>query len=380
MRTRIITLISITLLIGCKPSTPQLEDNYSVHIKAEGVYNGLRAYLMKFDRGRSKIATDTAIVFNGVTTFKGNSNGAEMRALRIDGVNGQLPFVLEAGEIEIEVIKDNLKTSTISGTSNNSVFNAYKLLTQQKQDDLKAIRIAISEAKDNPKLLQSLQQKGDSLRKDFKLYGFEFIKNHSTAEFSLLMLNELTSRNNFDYKLAVNAFESIDPALKTKNKANQDIVFKIEQKLQNNPNKSKVLIGDKAPDFSAPNPDGKDIRLSEIQGKVTIIDFWASWCKPCRVENPNLVNLYNTYQSKGLEIISVSLDQKTQKEAWITAIEKDQLSWFNVSNLKSWQDPIARTYGVNSIPATFIIDENGTVISEGLRGAALVAKIKALLD
>jgi len=113
---------------------------------------------------------------------------------------------------------------------------------------------------------------------------------------------------------------------------------------------------------------------------VTIIDFWASWCKPCRVENPNLVNLYNTYQSKGLEIISVSLDQKTQKEAWITAIEKDQLSWFNVSNLKSWQDPIARTYGVNSIPATFIMDENGTVISEGLRGAALVAKIKALLD
>ena len=192
--------------------------------------------------------------------------------------------------------------------------------------------------------------------------------------------NNLASTYNFDYKLAVNAFESIDPALKTKNKANQDIVFKIEQKLQNNPNKSKVLIGDKAPDFSAPNPDGKDIRLSEIQGKVTIIDFWASWCKPCRVENPNLVNLYNTYQSKGLEIISVSLDQKTQKEAWITAIEKDQLSWFNVSNLKSWQDPIARTYGVNSIPATFIIDENGTVISEGLRGAALVAKIKALLD
>jgi peroxiredoxin len=380
MKIQIISIISIVLFFSCKPSTPLQESNYTVNVKAEGVYNGLRGYLVKLDRVNSRVLTDTAIVYNGAFTFKGKSNGTEMRGLIIDGLNGQVPFVLEPGEIEIEVFKDSLNTSTISGTKNNSVFNAYKRLTLQKQDDIKAIRVAIYDAKGNPALIKSLQQKGDSLRKDFKLYGFKFIENHSNAEFSLLMLNELTRRNNFDYELATEAFESIDAALKTKNKTNQDISYKIGQKLQNNPNKNKITIGVKAPDFSAPNPEGKVITLSEIKGKVIIVDFWASWCKPCRMENPNLVKLYDTYHSKGLEIISVSLDGETQKEAWIKAIEKDQLNWFNVSNLKSWQDPIARTYGINSIPATFILDETGTVIAERLRGAELEVKIKALLD
>ena len=141
-----------------------------------------------------------------------------------------------------------------------------------------------------------------------------------------------------------------------------------------------LQIGDKAPDFSAPSPEGDQVKLSAIKGKVTIIDFWASWCKPCRIENPNLVKLYKEYHSKGLEIISVSLDRETQKEYWIKAIEKDQLNWYNVSNLKFWQDPIAKAYGVNSIPATFILGENGILIAERLRGAELDAKIKSLLD
>ena len=141
-----------------------------------------------------------------------------------------------------------------------------------------------------------------------------------------------------------------------------------------------MTIGKIVPNFSAPNPQGELIELNKIKGKVTIIDFWASWCKPCRVENPNLVKLYNEYHPKGLEIISVSLDREAQKDFWIKAIEKDQLNWYNISNLKFWQEPIAKLYGVNSIPATFIIDENGILIAKKLRGAQLDQKIKELLD
>jgi len=114
--------------------------------------------------------------------------------------------------------------------------------------------------------------------------------------------------------------------------------------------------------------------------KVTMIDFWASWCKPCRRENPHIVNVYNKFHDKGLEIIGVSLDRTGQKDRWIKAIADDKLAWQQVSNLQFWQDPIARTYSVRSIPASFILDENGKIIAKNLRGPALEAKMKELLD
>jgi thiol-disulfide isomerase/thioredoxin len=113
---------------------------------------------------------------------------------------------------------------------------------------------------------------------------------------------------------------------------------------------------------------------------VTILDFWASWCRPCRTENPNFVKLYNKYHEKGLNIISVSLDRENQKSRWIKAIEKDNLSWYNVSNLKYWQDPVALMYNITSIPATFILDDKGTIIATRLRGSALEKKIDELFE
>ena len=132
-----------------------------------------------------------------------------------------------------------------------------------------------------------------------------------------------------------------------------------------------------ATDFSAPNPEGKTVSLKESLGKVTIIDFWASWCGPCRVENPNVVALYNEFHAKGLNIIGVSLDKDAAK--WKEAIAKDQLTWTHISNLKHWEDPIAKQYGVQSIPATFILDASGKIVAKDLRGAELKAKVAELL-
>ena len=112
-------------------------------------------------------------------------------------------------------------------------------------------------------------------------------------------------------------------------------------------------------------------------GKLTLIDFWASWCGPCRKENPNVVALYKDFHAKGLNIIGVSLDEKADK--WKDAIAKDQLTWTQVSNLKGWEDPIARTYFVDGIPATFLIDEKGVVIAKDLRGEELREKIASIL-
>jgi len=112
--------------------------------------------------------------------------------------------------------------------------------------------------------------------------------------------------------------------------------------------------------------------------KVTLIDFWASWCEPCRIENPNLVSIYKEYQNKGLTIISVSLDQ--DKAKWESAIAKDQMTWLQVSNLKEMDDPIVSLYGVSSIPSTFLLDAKGRIIAIDLRGNDLKAKIKSMLS
>ena len=144
-----------------------------------------------------------------------------------------------------------------------------------------------------------------------------------------------------------------------------------------NSRKKKVTNPIKAADFSAKTPEGKTVSLKESLGKVTIIDFWASWCGPCRAENPNVVALYNELHSKGLNIIGVSLDDDATK--WKNAIVKDKLTWTQISNLKGWKDPIALNYEVEGIPATFILDAKGNIVAKNLRGDELKAKVKELL-
>lgn len=139
-----------------------------------------------------------------------------------------------------------------------------------------------------------------------------------------------------------------------------------------------TAVGKDAPDIKLKNPDGKDIALSSLRGKVVLIDFWASWCRPCRQENPNVVVAYNKFKNKGFDIYSVSLDQKADK--WKEAIEQDKLTWAaHVSDLGGWNSAAAAQYNVRSIPSSFLIDKNGKIVAKNLRGEALDAKLTEIL-
>ena len=139
-----------------------------------------------------------------------------------------------------------------------------------------------------------------------------------------------------------------------------------------------VPVGDVAPEITLNSPEGTPVSLSSLRGKYVLLDFWASWCGPCRQENPNVVRVYNKFKDKGFTVYSVSLDK--EKTNWLKAIEKDGLAWpTHVSDLKYWQSIAAQTYGVNGIPATFLLDKEGRVIAKNLRGEALEQKLAEVL-
>ncbi len=139
-----------------------------------------------------------------------------------------------------------------------------------------------------------------------------------------------------------------------------------------------LSVGSDVPEIALAGENGEAIKLSSLRGKYVLIDFWASWCRPCRMENPNNVRLYNAYKEKGFEIYGVSLDN--DKNAWAAAIKKDSLTWLHVSDLKGWQSSAARQFKVTSIPYTVLIDPQGKIIGKNLRGEALAAKLATLFN
>lgn len=171
-------------------------------------------------------------------------------------------------------------------------------------------------------------------------------------------------------------FKAVDEGLMARYPKNADVnmFHNMLAKMNANPFKSGV----EAPEIILPDPSGKDIALSSLRGKVVLIDFWASWCGPCRKEMPNVVAAYKKYKSKGFEIYGVSLDK--EKGAWVEAIKKDGITWVQVSDLKWWQSDVVKTYNIQGIPFTVLLDKEGKVIAKDLRGEALDAKLKEILN
>ena len=182
--------------------------------------------------------------------------------------------------------------------------------------------------------------------------------------------------------LIINNFVAKDRELPEVEKMYEGLTSRIKnaylgQKLKTTiDNRKKTAIGGVAPDFTLPNPDGKNISLVDYRGKYVLLDFWASWCGPCLREVPNVKKVYDEYHPKGFEILSISLDDK--KENWVNAIDKHELNWDHVSSLQGWQCPVAKLYSVSGVPAMFLLDKEGKILASGLRGEELTEKVAAL--
>jgi peroxiredoxin/uncharacterized protein YdcH (DUF465 family) len=254
-------------------------------------------------------------------------------------------------------------------------------LNEQQQQLNMSLREA-SQAQENEKVM-SLQNDLANLNIEMSEYPFEFINSNLDNNFSLTLIESMLKNKNSDIDKILNAYNALKEDLKTSETGIRALaeIQSIQKILEG---QASTNIGKIAPNFSAPNTEGKTIALNDIKGKVTIIDFWAAWCGPCRRENPNVVKVYKQFHDKGLEIIGVSLDgtprQQDAKADWLKAIADDNLTWHHVSNLNYFNDPVAQMYNIQSIPATFILDAEGKIVAKNLRGPALEEKIAEMLN
>lgn len=308
------------------------ENEYSISGQVDGMENGKKVFV-EIQSETGMVAKDTGVVENGKFEIKGITEEIDLGFIRIEDENTSLPFILEKGAITVVIKKDTIQNSTVGGTYNNDKLQSFNTETKvisekiMKYQQANTERIKEARAANDTVTINQVMKEFNGFQEEMNGLSVKFVKENNKAYLSLLLLENFLVRNYLPVEEIKGYFETIDKSLLgTKSAAN------IKKAIDGNAGNA---IGAAATEFSGPNPDGKIITLKESLGKVTIIDFWASWCGPCRMENPNVVAIYNEFHDKGLNIIGVSLDKDETK--WKEAIAKDGLTWTHVSNLKFWE-------------------------------------------
>lgn len=268
---------------------------------------------------------------------------------------------------------------TLSGTSLNSGFSKYMQFIQPFEEEINThsknvpkVSSFHSRDEEEDKLMTDYMDQLRRAKNELELAKFDFIHQNPDNDYTNILIEEkLKIPFDESYLDLLQRFHSDLNTHYKQTQAAQELLKWIKSY-------ETVRIGAKAPEFTIPDTENQPQQLYKNLGKYTIVDFWASWCAPCRKENPNIIASYNKYKDQGLKIIGVSLDR--DKDRWIKAIEKDHLSWLQVSNLKHWDDPVVELYKVSSIPKMYILDKNGVIVARDLRGKELSDKLEELFS
>ncbi len=368
MRLLATAILTLAILYSCDNKDT---NTFTLEGTAQGYNDGTEVFVYTLEANQPKVI-DTLTVKNG--SFSGTypkSDAISLNYLRVQ--DATVIYFPENEDLDAVIYKDSVQASYVSGGKQNEAYREFttQLRAFNKEKQLQAERFQQAQTEQDNTAMMGIQQENRALIAEENQFKKEYIASNSNSIFSIMLISEMLNRKEMSPQEAEEAIAKLAPKI-----ASLEITSQVKNVLDN---MKKAEIGSMAPDFSAPSPDGDMLSLKDAMGKYTIIDFWASWCRPCRMENPNVVKVYNEYHDKGLNIISVSLDKPGQKDRWLQAIEDDNMDWHHVSNLQFWQDPIAQQYNVRSIPATFLLDEQGRIIAKNLRGPALGAKIESLL-
>ena len=342
------------------------------------------AYIDYTDLGGGGGGSDSTIVVDGTFKFTGKLSGIATgrMALSHEGKGkghaiyapgADVVYIYFGKENIVFTSKDSLDNAVVTGSK---VYNEQTAYNKFVGGSIMALTKAVNADFDSGTAEQkkdSVYLKDVDLRYRAKLAArtekqWEFAKANPKSFFGLVALSEAANvKDAVRAQPILNAF--------SKDLLATDMGKELQQRLNAS---NLTAIGATAPLFTQKDVADKDVSLASFKGKLVLVEFWASWCSPCRAENPNLVKQYNTYKDKGFEILSVSLD--SDKKSWLAAIEKDGLPWTHVSDLKGWNNEVGRLYGVRAVPASFLVGKDGKIVGAGLRGDALNKKLAEILD
>jgi thiol-disulfide isomerase/thioredoxin len=382
-------LLALTLLFSCgeqeetAQQEKQLEENFSVSGTISGADNS-PIYLEALSQQGTIGVAQATVEAGGKFKMVGNIPGMGIYQLRLGEANDKIiPLTLSPEEnVKINTNFGEFATKpNVSGTEWSNVMNQYMAkfgVFAQGQMELNALQGKITEEEMMARFLE--------IKKPIDEFARAEMKKDPDNPFNIVLSTAASPNMGFkDWDPAnLEVLKLVAEAYKKKYKDSpmaatmENQVFQIENAYNEYKNSISAAPGAKtAPEIAMKNPAGKVMKLSSLRGKIVLIDFWASWCGPCRRESPNVVKLYNKYKDKGFTVFSVSLDNDA--EAWKKAIAQDGLIWPNhVSDLLGWNTPMTQLYGFNSIPHTVLIDKNGKILGVGLRGEILEQKLKEL--
>jgi thiol-disulfide isomerase/thioredoxin len=368
---KLFSIVSVFLLFFACDNTSSYKITGSVSsdsMNGKTIYLGNYLWYMKLS---DKKVVDSAVINGKQFEFKGKTDSAYIALLVVDGRSLCMLFV-ENGNINIDISEEPNANNIATGTELNDKFRAYNQNMEPVRNKMQKL-MQDARSQETEELGQEFDSKYEELSKEMLQLSIKFLDENPGTVLSALILLVSMSQG-VEVEVLQNTYDKLNEQVK--NGALGQIIAKEikREKIKD------IEIGEIFRDLTLKTPEGKDISISDYagKGKYVLLDFWASWCGPCRAENPNVVALYNKYKDKGFEIVGVSMDDN--KDNWIKGIESDGITWPQMSDLKGWDSEAAFKYRVQGIPFTVLLDKDGKVIATNLRGEELANKIRTLIQ
>jgi len=360
-------LAIVAILFSCNN---QPQNTFNVNLTIDGSIDSEWIVLQTRQNGEW-LKLDSVQIKDSKATFTGIIETPELYYFTLKSSGGYIPVFIESEDISIEATLENLQTPTVKGSASQKTFEEFNADMAEIDDLLQELNNQYKAAYQQNDTI--LMKQLESEFEDLNNRKTEHIKNFAIKHPASVIAPYAIMRNSYMFELEdlEEVAQALDPSIQ---KSGYTIALNDRvTTLQN------VAIGETFTNFTLNDPEGNPVALSSVVGEnYVLVDFWASWCGPCRAENPNIVKAYANYHDKGFDVFGVSLDKDHGK--WVEAIEKDQLTWSHVSDLKYWSSEAGRLYGVQSIPHSVLIDPEGIIIAKNIRGEELQEKLSELLD
>ncbi|MCX7728485.1 MAG: redoxin domain-containing protein [Bacteroidia bacterium] len=325
---------------------------------------------------QSAVTVDSAIIDkNGHFEFSKFKPTLNFYRIRIEPQNFTIIILDSTDKVNYTADVKNLADAKVTGSKETDAFNEFNAISKKYKKHIDSLQQVFQ--------TEMMKNTNDSLKINQLKTDIDKVYQNFISQWADELAEKV--KQNKDKFASIIALQMLDPQkyLDVYQELDKNLGIKYPQHPMVQmlhkivAQQSALAPGTPCPEIALPDPNGKEIRLSSYRGKIVLIDFWASWCKPCRAEMPNMVALYKKYKDKGLEILGVSLDK--DKQNWIDAIKQDNITWPQVSDLKFWNSEVVPLFNVEAIPYTVLVDKDGKIIAKGLRGIDLENKLKELL-